>query len=147
MAVGLVIGVLGLAWLGQASVGTPYWTGVALPMVLIGVAQGLVLAPLTATAVADVTGTDAGAASGMVNVAHQLGGSLGLAVLVVVFSVADPTDFGGAAVLAHRLAAAIDTGALMLLAALGVTLATIHRKPATSECSMPASAPACRGSN
>ncbi len=101
-----------------------------LPMVVIGVAQGFVLAPLTAAAVADVSSENAGAASGMVNVAHQLGGSLGLAVLVVVSAAAEPSGLAGAAALAHRVDAAIDTGALMLLAALGVALATIHRRAA-----------------
>jgi predicted MFS family arabinose efflux permease len=124
---GLALGVVGLAWLGQASADTQYWTGVALPMLLIGASQGAVLAPLTAVAVADVASEDAGAASGLVNVAHQMGGSLGLAVMVVVFAAAEPAALAGPIVLAHRVAAAIDTGALMLLAALGVALATIHQ--------------------
>jgi EmrB/QacA subfamily drug resistance transporter len=146
--IGLALGVLGLAWLGQASMDTPYWTGVALPMMLIGVAQGLVMAPLTAAAIADVTSEDAGAASGMVNVAHQLGGSLGLAVLVVVFAAAEPAGLAGPAVLAHRVAAAIDSGALMLLAALCVALATIHRTAATPGRKAPsATGLVCRCSN
>ena len=41
--------------------------------------------PLTATALAGVAPQDAGAASGLVNVMQQVGGSLGLAVLVTVF--------------------------------------------------------------
>jgi len=38
------------------------------------------LAPLTVAGVAGVASDDAGAASGLINAAHQLGGSLGLAV-------------------------------------------------------------------
>jgi predicted MFS family arabinose efflux permease len=124
---GLSLGVLGMTWLGQATADSAYWTAVALPMLLIGVAQGLVLAPLTAAAVADVDAKDAGAASGMVNVVHQLGGTLGLAVLVVVFSSAIPTEVTGPVALAQRVCAAIDAGALMVLAALLIVFATIRR--------------------
>ena len=63
-------------------------TGIALPMVLIGIGQGASLAPLTASGIIGVTKEDAGAASGLVNVAHQLGGSLGLGILVTVFAAA-----------------------------------------------------------
>ena len=127
---GLMLGILGLAWLGQAGRDAPYWTAVALPMVLIGVAQGFVLAPLTAAAVADVTSEDAGAASGLVNVAHQLGGSRGLAVMVLVFAAAEPAGLAGPEALAYRVDAAIGTSALMLLAALGVSLVTLHQRAA-----------------
>jgi cyanate permease len=79
---GLVLGVIGLAWLGRVSVDTSYLTGVALPMLLIGVGQGGVLAPLTSAGIAGVAPEDAGAAGGVTNVAHQIGGSFGLGVLV-----------------------------------------------------------------
>jgi Na+/melibiose symporter-like transporter len=127
---GLVLGVIGLAWLGQASAQTAYWTGVALPMMLIGAGQGLVLAPLTAAAMADVSGEDTGAASGMVNVAHQLGGALGLAVLVAVSAMGGAPGGATRADLAHRIGAAMSAGALMLALALVVVLACIVRRPA-----------------
>lgn len=125
IAGGLVVAVAGLLWLGQATAHTPYLTGVALPMVLIGFGQGAVLAPLTVAAVAGVAPEDTGAASGMVNVAHQLGGSLGLGVLVVVFTAAKPVGLIGADALAHQIAAAIDGGAAMLTVAAVVVLALI----------------------
>ncbi len=111
---GLLLGVLGLLWLGQADSLSSYWTGVALPMVLIGLGQGLLLAPLTAAGVAGVAREDAGAASGLVNVAHQLGGALGLGLLVLVFASAAPTSAQDRAALAHRIAAVMDVGALLL---------------------------------
>jgi EmrB/QacA subfamily drug resistance transporter len=126
LAGGLAVSIAGLAWIGQASAHTPYLTGVALPMILVGIGQGCVLAPLTVSAVAGVAREDAGAASGLVNVAHQLGGSLGLGVLVVVFAAAEPSSFlADADVLAHRIAAAIDAGAVMLSIALVIALALI----------------------
>jgi predicted MFS family arabinose efflux permease len=82
LAGGLTLTLLGMAWLGRVSADTPYLAGIALPMVLIGIGQGGTLTPLTVSGIAGAAAEDAGAASGLVNVAHQLGGSLGLGVLV-----------------------------------------------------------------
>jgi len=128
LAGGLAVCVAGLAWLGQVSIHTNYFTGIALPMVLIGLGQGCVLAPLTVSAVAGVAQEDAGAASGLVNVAHQLGGSLGLAVLVVVFAAVTPPGLAGASLLAHRIAVVMDTGAMLLVLALATVVALIVPK-------------------
>ena len=76
LAGGLAVSVLGMAWLGQVGPDTPYLLGVALPMVLIGAGQGSSLSPLTVAGVAGVAEEDAGAASGLVNVAHQVAASL-----------------------------------------------------------------------
>ena len=69
----------GMVWLSRVGVGDTYLTAVALPMVLIGAGQGLAFAPLTNAGIAGVAPTDAGAASGLLNTAHQLGMALGLA--------------------------------------------------------------------
>lgn len=85
---GLALCVAGLLWQGLAAPQISYLSGLIGPMILIGLGQGWVLGPLTMAGVANVEPHDAGAASGLVNVAHQLGASLGLAVLVVVFAAA-----------------------------------------------------------
>src|SRR5262249_7951221 len=64
----------------------------ALPMVLIGAGQGGSLGPLTASGIAGVAPEDAGVASGRVNVAHQLGGSLELFVTVFAAAGAGTVD-------------------------------------------------------
>lgn len=124
---GLMLGVLGLSWLGLAGADASYWADVAPPMLLIGLGQGLLLAPLTAAGVAGVGREDAGAASGLVNVAHQLGGALGLGVLVLVFAGAAPAAARDSAALAHRISAVMDAGALMLGLALLVSWFLIVR--------------------
>jgi hypothetical protein len=58
---------------------------VLLPVVLFGAGNGMAFVPLTGASLAGVRPEDAGAASGLVNVTQQLGGALGLAVLVSVF--------------------------------------------------------------
>jgi Na+/melibiose symporter-like transporter len=122
LALGLALALAGLAWLSRAGADTSYLGGVALPMVLIGIGQGLSLGPLTVAGVAGVGAEDAGAASGVVNVAHQLGGSLGLAVLVAVFTIA-----GDGGTLSHQIAAAFTAGTAMMAGALAIVVAFIVR--------------------
>src|SRR5207247_1865934 len=88
---GIVVALVGMAWLSRVGVGTPYVTGVGIPMMILGLGAACAFTPLTTAGVAGVASEDAGAASGLVNVAHQLGGSLGLGLLVTVFASALPT--------------------------------------------------------
>jgi EmrB/QacA subfamily drug resistance transporter len=127
LAGGLTVTLIGMAWLSRLSADTWYFTGVALPMVLIGIGQGASLSPLTASGIAGVGPEDAGAAAGLVNVAHQIGGSLGLGVLVVVFATAYPGTLEPHALLAQRVAVALTAGTGMLLLALIVVVALIVR--------------------
>lgn len=127
LAVGLSLCVAGLAWMAGLSAHSPYLAGIALPMVLIGMGQGFVLAPLTVSAVQGVTSEDAGAASGVVNVAHQLGGSLGLSILVVVFATGGAVEPGATATLAQHLAHTFTASAVLLAIALVLVLSFIVR--------------------
>jgi EmrB/QacA subfamily drug resistance transporter len=95
---GMVPVIAGMAWLSRLSPGTTYLPGVLGPMILFGAGMGLAFVPLTTSALAGVRPEDSGAASSMVNVAQQVGGALGLAVLVTVFGAAskDPSPPGHA---------------------------------------------------
>jgi EmrB/QacA subfamily drug resistance transporter len=86
MVTGLLPAVCGMIWLSRISPGSSYPAGVLGPMLLIGAGMGVVFVPLTIASLAGVRPEDAGAASSMVNVAQQVGGSLGLAILVTAFS-------------------------------------------------------------
>lgn len=114
LAGGLAVTMGGMFWLSRLTADTAYITGIALPMVLIGIGQGASLGPLTASGIAGVTKEDAGAASGLVNVAHQLGGSLGLGILVTVFAAAGSATMAPAQLLATRVGASLTAGTLML---------------------------------
>lgn len=127
LAVGLSLCIAGLVWMAGLSEMSPYLTGIAAPMVLIGIGQGLALAPLTVSAVQGVASEDAGAASGLVNVAHQLGGSLGLSLLVVVFAAGAYIELNAAAALAQHLADTFKASAFMLALALALVLFFIVR--------------------
>lgn len=75
----LIAGFCGLLFLDKES---SYGIGIALPMLLIGFGQGLAMSPLTNLGIEYVGREDAGAASGLVNVAHQVGGAFGLSLMV-----------------------------------------------------------------
>jgi predicted MFS family arabinose efflux permease len=119
LAGGVLTALAGMAWISQISAGTPYLTGIALPLIVLGAGVGAAFTPLTASGVAGVAAEDAGAASGLVNVAHQVGGSLGLGVLVTVFASAQPGS------LAHAISVALTAGTVMMALALAVVAAVI----------------------
>jgi EmrB/QacA subfamily drug resistance transporter len=129
LAGGVATALIGMVWLSQISADTPYLTGIAIPMVILGIGAGAAFTPLTAAGVAGVAPEDAGAASGLVNVAHQLGGSLGLGVLVTVFASATPAHLDARDLLAHQISASLTVGSAMLALALLVVL-TVVRRPA-----------------
>jgi hypothetical protein len=61
----------------------------------------------------------------MVNVAHQVGGSLGLGVLVTVFASANAQHLAGDAAFAHQVSVALTAGAVMLSAAFALVVAVV----------------------
>jgi sugar phosphate permease len=93
-----------------------------IPMMLIGAGQGGALGPLTASGIVRVPSERAGAASGVVNVAHQLGSSLGLGVLVAVAAFGSQ-GLHGTALLARRASVAMETGSALI--ALTLILAVV----------------------
>jgi len=127
LAAGVTVAFVGMAWLSRLSADTPYLTGIAIPMIVLGIGAGAAFTPLTASGVAGVEPEDAGAASGLVNVAHQLGGSLGLGVLVTVFASATPNALDAREALAERISSSLTVGATMLALALAVVVALIRR--------------------
>ncbi|WP_341998832.1 MFS transporter [Microbacterium sp. LWH7-1.2] len=116
VTIGLAITLAGMTWLAFIDAHSGYWTAVALPMLLLGAGQGLGFAPLTAAGVNGIEPRDAGAASGAVNVAHQLGGALGVSVMVAVASSLASGE--STAAVATESAAGIATGAVLLALAL-----------------------------
>jgi EmrB/QacA subfamily drug resistance transporter len=88
MVIGLIPVVAGMAWLSRLSPESTYLSGVLGPMILFGAGMGVAFVPLTMTSLAGVRPEDSGAASSMVNVMQQVGGALGLSILVTVFGTA-----------------------------------------------------------
>src|SRR5262249_21800373 len=135
MIAGMLPVIAGMAWLSRVSPATSYWTGILEPMLLFGFGVGAVFVPLTSASLVGVRPEDSGAASSMVNVLQQVGGTLGLAVLVAVFgtasrgALAHPVAGLSAAAFQHRalahgmsaafgLAAVFDLVCVLLIIAL-----------------------------
>ena len=150
MIAGMVPVIIGMAWLSRVSPGTGYWTGVIGPMVLLGGGMGTVFVPLTTASLAGVQPADSGAASSMVNVMQQVGGALGLAVLVAVYGTSTrdaarhPLPGATAAAQAHHvlahgmataflLAAILDAVALIVIITLIRTRAPMPAPPRAAE--------------
>lgn len=132
LVAGLLLALAGMVWLSRISVGASYATQVALPMVLAGTGMGLAFTPLTSAGIAGVDGHDAGAASGLVNVAHQLGGTLGIGILVTVFAAA--SSGGSAHALAEGVPTALEVSAVLIALGLGIVVALMRPRfePATA---------------
>jgi EmrB/QacA subfamily drug resistance transporter len=88
MIAGLLPVVAGMTWLGQLGAGTSYFPGVVIPMLLLGLGMGVVFVPLTMASLTGVPPKDSGSAASMVNVMQQVGGALGLAILVTIYGTA-----------------------------------------------------------
>ncbi len=85
MVGGLILSTSGLLLLTRLHADSSY-VDLLVPLLLFGLGNGTAFVPLTAAGLTDVAPADAGAASGLVNVAQQIGGSLGLAILVTIGS-------------------------------------------------------------
>lgn len=138
LAAGIAVTAVGMFWLSRVGVDSDYVRAVALPMVLIGAGQGLAFAPLTAAGIAGVSAADAGAASGLINAAHQLGGSLGLGILVALAASA-PDAAESVAGTAERVSLALTGGGVLLGLALAVAVAFVVglRSPALRPSTVP----------
>ena len=86
----MLTGAVGLsasfAWLSTVSTADGYLSGVFGPLLLNGLSAGLVFMPITATVLAGVEPEHAGSASGLLQTSQQLGGAIGLAVIVSVYA-------------------------------------------------------------
>src|SRR5271165_1280358 len=153
MIAGLLPVVAGMAWLGQLTTSTSYVPGVLVPMLLLGIGMGVVFVPLTMASLAGIPPKESGAGASMVNVMQQVGGALGLAILVTIFGTASRAaashPLAGATAAAqlahirvHGMAAAFTAAAIFDLVALIVIAGAIRvRQPAAGIAAAGAASP------
>ncbi|MFC7219285.1 MFS transporter [Streptomyces polyrhachis] len=92
MVVGSIALAAGLSWLSRIDVHSTYAGSVLGPMLVFSLGMGLLFVSLTLMALSGVNSKDAGAASGLLNAMQQVGGSLGLSILVTVFGTASKDE-------------------------------------------------------
>jgi len=132
MVGGLLLSTAALLVLSRLGADSGY-LAVLVPLLLFGTGNGLAFVPLTAASLTEVAPAQAGAASGLVNVAQQVGGSLGLAILVTVGSTAAanaaPVGSTAAQVAQHAFVAGADraflAGALFIAATVVLLAVTL----------------------
>ncbi|MFD7879117.1 MFS transporter [Streptomyces sp. NPDC059766] len=83
----LLMGVGVLVYIGESErygLGIASWQ-MALPLVVMGLGMGLIVAPLTDAVLSQVPREHSGSASGLINTVQQMGNALGLGLVSVVF--------------------------------------------------------------
>ena len=85
-AAGLGVASIGLMRLGSAPVDGQYAADILPSLILLGVGAGLSFVSITTAALARVDEEAAGLASGLLSTSVQIGGALGIAILVSVLS-------------------------------------------------------------
>ena len=88
MVVGSLLCLAGMVWLTQVTAASGYVTMILGPVLLFGAGTGLVAVAATFVALSSVPSLDSGAASGLLQSTQQVGGSLGVAVLITVYAAA-----------------------------------------------------------
>ncbi|MEW2135406.1 MFS transporter [Streptomyces sp. NPDC005409] len=92
MVAGALCSATGLAWLTQTDVHSTYLGSILGPLLIFGLGMGLQFVSLTLMALSNVPDRESGAASGLLNTTQQVGGSLGLSILVTVFGTASRNE-------------------------------------------------------
>ncbi len=83
MTLGPIVGSIGLVWISFINANANYFDIIG-PMMTVAAGMGLTFVPLTLTAVSKVELKEAGLASALLNTTQQIGGSLGLSILVTI---------------------------------------------------------------
>ncbi|MEU9984389.1 MFS transporter [Streptomyces sp. NPDC050856] len=94
MVTGALLAAAGLGWLTLTDVHSTYTGSILGPMLVFSLGMGMQFVSLTLMALSHVPAHESGAASGLLNVTQQVGGSLGLSILVTVFGTASSHEAG-----------------------------------------------------
>ncbi|MFI1258574.1 MFS transporter [Streptomyces netropsis] len=92
MVIGAILAAAGLSWLTLTDIHSTYLGSVLGPMLVFSLGMGMEFVSLTLMAVSGVPTHETGAASGLLNATQQVGGSLGLSILVTVFGTASRNE-------------------------------------------------------
>jgi EmrB/QacA subfamily drug resistance transporter len=105
-----------MLWLRELTPGFDYWTDLLPPLLIFALGISLIVAPLTATVLADAGQGDAGIASGVNNAVARVAGLLGIAVVgSAIAGATNELDLSG-----YRTAMAITAGLFVIGGATGL---------------------------
>ena len=112
MATGLALQAIALAWLASITTVDVAYSSIILPFILAGTGMALVFAPVANVLMGVVRAEEQGLASAANNMIREIGGVLGIAVLVAIFSAAG--GYGSGQAFVDGLVPAVYTGAGVL---------------------------------
>ncbi|MDO0938831.1 MFS transporter [Streptomyces sp. DG2A-72] len=92
MVTGAILAATGLAWLTLTDVHSTYAGSILGPILVFSLGMGMEFVSLTLMALSNVPTHETGAASGLLNATQQVGGSLGLSILVTMFGTASNNE-------------------------------------------------------
>ena len=124
IAGGSLLAAAGFWWQAQLTIGSSYVAGILLPAIVFSIGSGMLNTPITAAVNSGIAPEDAGAASGVMNTTKQVGGALGLAVLIT-YTVSSGT--GKTALLDAYNRAFYAIAAIMVLTAAVALALPAHR--------------------
>ncbi|WP_068273050.1 MFS transporter [Aldersonia kunmingensis] len=110
----LVLMVGGLLWMALLRPESTFLASILGPSLLLGVGVGLAFVPLSALVVRNAPISDTGAASGLMQMGIQVGGALGLAVLMTIYGPLQRNDPSGTAIGPTLLVAAVFAVAALI---------------------------------
>ncbi|CAG6398950.1 MFS transporter [Streptomyces cocklensis] len=126
---GIVLILAGVGWLAQLGADASYASGPLFPLLLVGVGIGTFLMPLTALILGGVEPRDSGIAAGILQTMQQVGGALGLAVLVTVYDAGAGGAPASRSATADGISDALLVGTGFIVVALILVTAVIKAKP------------------
>jgi EmrB/QacA subfamily drug resistance transporter len=122
LVIGMTMLTAGLLYFTQVSVGGSYLGDLMPGFLIIGVGIGFSFVPISIAALAGVTPSEAGLASGLINTSQQIGGALGIAALSSIATSQTGDSLGNGSALPVALVDGFQTAFLVgaIVAALGV---------------------------
>jgi EmrB/QacA subfamily drug resistance transporter len=139
VTIGPLLSAIALLWLSRIDAQSTYGSAVLGPLLVLAVGLGFSFVPLILGATSGVQPADMGVASAVLNTAQQIGGTLGLAVLVTVAAAATRSALGsGSAQSAftatvHGYGVAFVVASGMAFAAFLVALAAVRTPDPVSD--------------
>jgi MFS family permease len=142
LIVGGTIAAVGMAWLSRIPVHSGYAAHVLGPTLVAGAGMSLMFVPIVAAATNGIDRQHAGLASGLVNMSRQVGGAIGLAILVTVAaSEAHRSGLSAAAGVVHGYRTVfVITAAVSLASVFIAALLPAKARPVTAPAAPAASA-------
>ena len=120
---GMALLSVGLGWLAFVRPDGSYWVDVLPASLVAALGMSLAFIPSLGTAISSARPTEAGLASGIVNVSYQVGSALGLAAMTAVAASAGADELGDLDSLTNGFSAAFIGAAA--IAALGMVIAGV----------------------